>query len=176
MSYAHVSVPKSGYNPGRVMAKDPNIVLFRWDDVASVPVRDANGVLIAGDLTLESDANGIKIYATPTTIKVTEETVGDPDKKGFIHNLEFEHPGDELAYEEWAENNVNTNLGAIVKQLDTGEMKLLGTQGSPLQFTAELQDTNEHVTNIIKLSSLLPSPKIARYEGVLPDFDSASGA
>lgn len=174
--YSHISVPKAGYNPGRVKPKDPNITLFRWDDVDGDVTRDEKGIVVAGPIIFLAGTNAIKIYATPTTIQVTEETVGDPDKKGFVQHLEFEHPGDNLVFEEWCENNVNANLGAIVKQLDTGEQKLLGTKGSPLQFTSEMQDTNEHITNMIKLASLLPGPKIAKYTGGDLALDQSSGA
>lgn len=170
MPYTHIVVPKGGYNPGRVKPKDPNIILFRWDDVEGDVARDDVGVTVAGDIVFKTGQNAITIYATPTTIKASEETTGDPDKKGFISHLEFEHPGDNLTFDEWCENNVNANLGAVIKQLDTGEKKLLGTKGSPLQFNVEMEDSSEHVTNVIKLASLLAGPKMAHYTGADPSI------
>ena len=103
MTYVPVSVPKTGVNPGRPKGKDPNIIIVRTDDVMNYPTRDANGVKnTAGqNLTIKPGASAIAIYATPSTIKRFDAIEGDPDAKGWIQNLEFEHPGDEVGFDEW---------------------------------------------------------------------------
>src|SRR5699024_4856437 len=100
--YTPVSVPKSGANPGRPKGKSPNIMIIRCQDIAHFPVRDDKGVKSAEgeDLTLKEGANYIEIYATPSSIKRMDTGEGDADAKGWISNLEFEHPGDELVFEE----------------------------------------------------------------------------
>lgn len=171
------SVPKTGSNPGRPRGKNSQIVIFKWDDVLTMPERDANGVKIAGNLVLNANAHAIEIYATPSTIKITQNNEGDPDAKGFIQQLVFEHPGDELALMEFLENNVNENLGVIVREKAGSTFsKLLGTPVEPLQFDVESQDDNEALKNTITLKSVMRGPVIAHYFGTMPAIDSGSGS
>jgi hypothetical protein len=176
MSYSLVSVLKANANAGRPVSFNNNIILFKWDDVPVDPTRDASGVLITGDLTLDAGAVAIEMYATPKTIKAFDTSEGDPDKKGYIQHLEFEHPGDELAYAEFAENAINENWGAIVRVCDGSRTRLLGTKCCPLQFTHEQQSDSEAVTNVVKFASMLRGPKIAHYTGEIPVLDSDSGS
>lgn len=176
MSYSFVSVLKTNTNAGRPLAYNSNVILFKWDDVVTDPVRDESGVLITGDLEMVAGATAIELYATPKSLKVYDVSEGDPDKKGFIQHLEFEHPGDELAYNEFAENAINDNWGAIVRVCDGSKTRLLGTKCCPLQFTHEHQGDSEAVTNMVKFESILRGPKIAHYTGVIPTLDSDSGS
>lgn len=178
MAYILASVPKTGANPGRPRGKNSKIIVFKWDDVLTMPDRDANGVKIANDLVLRAGAQAMYIYATPSTIKINQTNEGDPDAKGFIQSLVFEHPGDELALEEFLENNVNENLGVIVREkASAAYSKLFGTPVEPLQFDVEGQDDNEALKNTITLKSVMRGPRIAHYFGALPSVDgSGSGA
>jgi hypothetical protein len=176
MSFTMVSVLKENKNAGRPVGFRDRVILFKWDDVLTEPERDANGVQIEGDLALADGATAIEMYVTPETLKVYDTSEGDPDKKGFLQHLEFEHPGDELAYAEFAENAINENFGAIVRTCDGSSTRLLGTKCCPLQFSHEGQNDNEAVTNMVNFASLRRGPKIAHYDGAIPELDSdASG-
>jgi len=179
MAFSKVSVLKSttNMNPGRPTSFKTKVILFEWDDVLTVPARDANGILIATDLVMKPGYPAIEMYVTPKTLKAYDTSEGDPDKKGYIQHLEFEHPGDELAYAEFAENMINRNLGAIIQKCDGSDKRLLGTPCCPLQFQHEGQNDSEAVTNMVKFESLLRGPKVAHYNGALPTLDSdASGS
>ena len=177
MTYVKASVLKTNNNAGRPLSFMDRVVLFDWNDVLTVPARDANGILVSGNLVMKPGAPAIEMYVTPKTLKVYDTSEGDPDKKGFIQHLEFEHPGDELAYAEFAENAINVNFGAIVRRCDGSNSRLLGTPCCPLQFQHEGQNDSEAVTNMVKFESLLRGPKIAHYAGTIPDIDSdASGS
>lgn len=171
MGYTMVSVLKKNKNAGRPVGFYDRVILFRWDDVTADPSRDDKGVKISGDLSLVPGANAIEMYVTPETLKVYDTSEGEADKKGFIQHLEFEHPGDELEYAEFAENAINENFGAIVKTCDGSSTRLLGSKCCPLQFTHEGQNDNEAVTNAVSFASLRRGPKIAHYEGQLPVLD-----
>jgi hypothetical protein len=177
MAYTAVSVPKTGANPGRPQGKDPNIILFRTDDVLNFPTRDENGVKSAAgqNLTFKAGKSAIAVYATPSTIKRYDTGEGDPDAKGWINNLEFEHPGDEIAFEEWKENNINENLGALSFRRGFTSVKLHGTIEEPLQFTVEEQDDKEGLKSTVKLASLMRGPKSMVYLGEKPRLDTDSG-
>jgi len=177
MSYTMVNVLKTNMNAGRPVSFKDRIILFKWDDVEVVPERDASGVLIpalidgsANDLEMKAGKTAIQMYVTPKSLKVYDTSEGDPDKKGFIQHLEFEHPGNELAYDEFAENAINANFGAIVETCDGSKTRFLGTPCCPLQFTHEGQNDSEAVTNMVKFESLLRGPKIAHYEAALPEI------
>lgn len=177
MSFVKVSVLKTNDNAGRPVAQKDRIILFEWDDVLTVPERDASGVLIAGDLVMKPGCYAIEIYATPKTMKAWDVSSGDPDKKGFIHHLEFEHPGDELTYAEFAENWLNKNVGSITQKWDGTRKRMLGSKGCPMQFQHEGKNDSEAVTNMVKFESFFPDSKIAHYEGEDPVLDTAgSGA
>lgn len=178
--YTPVSVPKSGANPGRPKGKDENIIIVRTADVLNFPTRDANGVKsTAGqNLTLKANAKAIAIYATPSTIKRFDAGEGDPDAKGWIQNLEFEHPGDEIALQEFLENNINENLVAFSSRRAWTDVKLHGTPDEPLQFDVDEQDDKDGLKSTIKLKSVMRGPKSMVYLGTKPvlDTDSAGGA
>lgn len=173
MAYSMVSVRKTTSNQGRPVSFDNYIVLFKWDDVLTSPDRDDKGVLITGDLVMEPGKTAIEIYAIPKTVKVYDTSEGDPDKKGFIQHLEFEHPGDSQAYAEFAENAINENFGAIVQTCDGNSTRLLGSSCCPLQFIHEGQNDSEAVTNMVKFESMYRGPKIAHYSGAIPELDSS---
>jgi len=176
MSFVKVSVLKKTDNAGRPVAQKDRIVLFAWDDVETTPARDANGVMIAGDLVMKSGKTAIEIYSTPKTMKAWDVSSGDPDKKGFVHHLEFEHPGDEIEYAEFAENWLNVNCGAIVQKWDGTRKRMLGSPGCPMQFQHEGKNDSEAVTNMVKFESFFPDSKIAHYEGDIPTLYQSSGA
>ena len=177
LAYVLASVPKVGSNPGRPKGKNSQIIIFKWSDVSSNPERDANGIKIAGDLALNVGATAITIYATPSTIKITQSQEGDDDARGFIQQLAFDTPGDSLILEEFLENNPNENLGAIVRYANAEYSKLLGTLYEPLQFEAEGQDDNDALKTTVTLKSVMRGPRIAHYFGAIPTLDgSGSGA
>jgi hypothetical protein len=178
MTYVPVSVPKTGNNPGRPKGKDPNIIIVRTDDILNFPTRDANGVKSAEGqhLTLKSGANAIAIYATPSTIKRFDTIEGDPDGKGWLQNLVYEHPGDEVGFEEWKENNVNINLVALSFRRGFKNVKLHGTIEEPIQFEVEEQDDSEALRSTVTMKSVMRGPKSMVYIGDKPQLDTDSGS
>jgi hypothetical protein len=177
MAYTAVSVPKTGANPGRPKGKDENIIICRTSEIDNFPARDDNGVQsVAEDhLTLLSGKNAIAIYATPSTIKRYDTPEGDPDAKGWLQALEFEHPGDEVGMQEFLENNINENLVAFSARRGWTSVKLHGTTEEPLQFEVEEQDDNEALKTTIKLKSVMRGPKSMLYLGNKPALDTDSG-
>lgn len=174
MSYTPVSVPKTGVNPGRPRGKDPNIIIVRTDDIDNFPLRDENGVKSAPseNLTLKAGHSAIAIYATPSTIKRFDEIEGPPDGKGWIQNLEFEHPGDEIGFDEWKENNVNINLVALTFRRGFTNVKLHGTIEEPIQFEVEEKDDTEGLLSTITMKSVMRGPKSMVYVGAKPVLDT----
>ena len=178
MTYVAVSVPKTGSNPGRPQGKDPNIIIFRMDDVLNFPTRDANGIKSEADqhLTFKPGFSAIAVYATPSTIKRFDTGEGPADAKGWIQNVVFEHPGDETEFEEWKENNINENLGVCTFRRGFLKARIHGTVEEPLQFEVEEQDDNDALKSTVTLKSLMRGPKSMVYLGNKPALDTDSGS
>jgi hypothetical protein len=169
-----VSVTKSTIkngNPGRPNPKSPYIIIFKSEDLDEKPVKSADGITVASDLVFKAGKKAIEIYATPSTIKVNDKSSGDPDKKGFIQTLEFEHPGSSTEYAAFVNNNVNENLMAIVVYPDLAYDKLLGWPGNPLQLNHEGKDDEKEDSNTLKLESLFAGDKLLHYTGEFPTTD-----
>ena len=163
-------------NPGRPNPKSQYIILFKTDDLDTKPVKAADGVSVSTTLAFKAGTKAIEIYATPVTIKVGDKSSGDPDKKGFIHSIEFEHPGSSVEYSQFMNDNVNMNLMAIVVYPDLAFDKLAGWPGNPLQLNHEQKDDEKEDTNVVKLESLFAGDKMLHYTGTLPATDLGSGA
>lgn len=152
--YAFISVPRKSNNAGRATGKKGYIVLFRWDDVATF-TKDAKGVRVTAFSFAESK-KPIAVYTTQSTINIYDTAEGDPDARGFIHHVDFEHPGSEVEFKEFLNNNVNENLGAIVINCAGDDCKIAGTPCTPLSIsTAEGQDNNEANKTTINMASTL---------------------
>lgn len=152
--YAFISVPRKSNNAGRATGKKNYIYLFRWDDVKTF-TKDEKGVRVTA-FALQADKKPIGVYATQSTINIFDTAEGDPDARGFIHHVDFEHPGSEVEFKEFLNNNVNENLGAIVINCAGEDCKIAGTPCTPLSIsTAEGQDNNEANKTTINLASTL---------------------
>lgn len=176
MAFVKVSVLKKVDNAGRPVSFRNRVILMEDSDILTFPARDDKGVLIAADIVLKPGRTAMEMYVTPKTLKVYNTPEGDPDKKGYVQHLEFEHPGDELEYNEFAENCINRNFVAIVQRFDGTKARIVGSPGCWLQFSDEGQNDSEAVTNVVKFESLLRGPRIAHYTGAMPAVDAASGA
>ncbi len=165
MSYTKVSVAKPGSNMGVGGNKRDSIILFDIDDVKTWPARDANGIVIDGNIEFNDGAYMITLYATQHTIKGNAKTEGDPDNKGVMQTLEFEHPGDEQAILEFRTNWMNRNIGAIVQRCSTTRKNLYGNPCAPLQMQYDATDDKDVNKSVITLASAQKGPDIAIYNG-----------
>ena len=174
VGYSPVSIPKKN-NGGRTKPKMANIIIGRLRGVKKFPDVDAKGINIVGDIVLDEGEKAINLEVTASTIAVTQASEGDPDNKGVKQKLEFSRPGsDDIAFEEFAENNVNEDLFAILQYQGSPVKKVLGYPGNPLQFMIESTDNNEGDTNKVTLESVLRGRRIAFDEGVLPAIEGVT--
>jgi hypothetical protein len=154
-TYAFATVPKKESNAGRPKGKKQFIVIFRWPDIATY-TRDEKGVRVTG-FTFKAGKKPIAVYATGSTIHAYHTSEGDDDARGFIHKVDFEHPGTEIEITEFSNNNINEDLGAIV--IDCGasvDAKIAGEPGTPLKMVkADSQDNKDADKTTINLASVL---------------------
>ncbi|KAA6342248.1 hypothetical protein EZS27_009978 [termite gut metagenome] len=152
--YELVSVPKSSANAGRATGKKAYIVFFKWDDIIEY-ARDDGGVRVTA-FAFASGKKPIAVYGTNSTIKIYDTAEGDDDARGYIHHVEFDHPGTDIGIEEFVNNNINENLGAIALECADTDCKIAGTPCQPLKMIkADSQDDKEAKKIVLNLATTL---------------------
>lgn len=167
MAYTKVDVVKPGSNLGVGGNKKAEIVIFDMDDVLTFPGRDANGVVTAGNIVFKPGAYMIKVYATQNTIEAGHKGEGDTDKKGYIQNVKFEHPGDTVAILEFDANWLNRNVGILIQRCADTRKTLFGTPCAPLQMVTEHKDTKDTNTTEFTFASAQKGPIESDYQGTM---------
>jgi hypothetical protein len=190
MTFIKVSIPKSaGGGAGTPKGKDPNVIIFLMRDVAKTgavysgwPTTDTNGVKSTSNLALVDGAEAFAVYITPSTINRFNTSEGDADKMGWLQNFVGEHPGEELPFAEFLQNNLNEDFGII--SLECGDSlgtRLIGTPCAPLKLKSEGQDNNEGVMSTLTFASAQRGKFVMmHYRGTLPtlaaNYDEGSGS
>lgn len=171
-AYSMISVPRKNNNAGRASGKKSYIVIFRWDDVKTF-TKDEKGVKVTA-FEFQEEKKPVAVYATDSTINIYHTAEGDDDARGFIHHVDFDHPGSEVEWDEFVNNNVNENLGAIVINCSGDDCKIAGTPCTPLKMsTAEGQDNNEANKTTINLASSLRGDTLGRIaKSLIPVTDN----
>lgn len=174
MSYTPVSVPKTP-NAGLTKPK-VHVYIGRLKDVASFPEPGVDGVTISSALTMSGSTGVMEIQCTPSTIKITQPTEGDPDNKGVKPRIEFSRPGNQdAAFESFLENNVNEDLFVII-EYQNGTKKIAGYPGNPMLLASESNDDNEQDTNMVSLEAALRGRRMCLYTGDVPAVLAAEGS
>lgn len=144
--YVNVSVPKNSDGAGAATIKDPTVILIDVNDIDSEPTREVGNTEVVGDITLKKDAKAVGIYATPSSISITEESNGEVDSRTCTQGVEYTHPGDSVAIANHAEANMNRGIIALVKECDgsaAGRVRLIGSKCNPLYLAAEYTNSSE---------------------------------
>lgn len=172
--YSFVSVPKSSGNAGRPKGKKKYVVVFRWADVKEYE-RDAKGVRVT-KFSLQEGKKPVAVYMTQSTCNIYHTSEGEDDARGFIHHLDYEHPGTSVEHDEFVNNNINEELGAIVLGCDGEDAKIAGTPCTPLYITkADSQDSKDGDKNTINMASSLRGATIGRIaKSLIPATDNES--
>lgn len=159
--YVMVSVGRPAKpNAGTGGNKKDKIIIFNWDEIQSGLQRDAKGVLIPGPVVFKAGKYGVTIYATPDTIVGTHTHEGERDNTGWVHQVAGTHPGDEVAFLEFVQNNVNKPLGVLIQKCDSSIKKVYGSPCAPLMLQVTGTDdnavNNQAMTFVAAKSGYLP--------------------
>ena len=171
-AYSMISVPRKNNNAGRASGKKSYVYIFRWDDIKTFS-KDEKGVKVTA-FEFQEGKKPVAVYATNSTINIYHTAEGDDDARGFIHHVDFDHPGSEVEWDEFVNNNVNENLGAIVINCSGDDCKIAGTPCTPLKMsTAEGQDNNEANKTTVNLASSLRGDTIGHIaKSLIPATDN----
>lgn len=171
-AYSMISVPRKNNNAGRASGKKSYIIIFRWADIKTFS-KDEKGVKVTA-FEFQEGKKPVAVYATDSTINIYHTAEGDDDARGFIHHVDFDHPGSEVEWDEFVNNNVNENLGAIVINCSGDDCKIAGTPCTPLKMsTAEGQDNNEANKTTVNLASSLRGDTLGRIaKSLIPATDN----
>lgn len=172
MTYVKVSIPKNSEGAGAATIKMPTVILIDVADVASEPARTLGSPNISGDITLETGAKAVGIYATPSSIEITRESSGDVDARSTIKGVAYDHPGDSDAIEGHLEAFLNKGVIALVTECDgsaNGRVRLVGSVCNPLYLEPEYTNTNEATRNhFVWKQAQGDKFGVATYAGALP--------
>jgi hypothetical protein len=176
------SVNKTYLGSAAPNPKDPNLLIFRVDDVKTFPARDANGIRSVSDLILNENAKGIGIYCTP----ITRADAGDGEypSRGFIATITGTAPGDRLALNEIVQNLSNEDVVIITKGCESDlDTRFHGSKCAPLSLSVEETDSNEGTSKVFTFTQVIRYKyKSMHYSGAIPaieeyaasDYDSAA--
>lgn len=135
MSYEFVNIPKSAVpGSGAAKPKDPNVAIFRREDIAVWPIRDSKGVLSIGDFVMVEGKAPIYIYMTGVNQQPTYETEGEVDAEQIMQKFVATHPGDELEAHEFFQNNLGADLIIVYGSCADDSKRIYGTKCSPLRL------------------------------------------
>lgn len=153
-TYSMVSVPRGSNNQGKPEGKKNIIILFDFDKVGTY-TRDAKDVTVTA-FSMAQSVTPIGIFVDENTIDAGDAAEGDNYARGFLHHVNFQHPGTDLAFAEFKAANINANLGAIIVKCDptVTTAKIYGTPCAPLKMKkADEVDTNEAHRNEVELQT-----------------------
>jgi hypothetical protein len=175
MAYVKTSVDKPGLNKGAGGDKLEKIIIFDMDDLLvanTFPARDSKGIVIAGNIAFKPATYMITVYATSSSVKVSSNSEGEQDAEGFVHDISFDHPGNEMAIREFRQNWLSKNVGIIVQHCSSTKKDLLGTPCSPLRGSVKFEDDKDKTKTTFTFKSALKCPyDIADYQGTVA-FDT----
>jgi len=133
--YEFINVPKSTTpGSGAAKPKDPNVAIFRREDIAVWPLRDSKGVRSIGDFVMVAGKTPIYIYMTGVNQQPTYETEGEVDAEQVMQKFVATHPGDELEAHEFFQNNLGQDLIVVYGSCADDTKRIYGTKCSPLRL------------------------------------------
>ncbi len=182
--YVKVSVPKNSDGAGAATIKSPTVILVDVADISAEPTREVGNTELTGDLTLAEGAKAVGIYATPSSINITEESNGEVDARSCIKGVEYTHPGDSVAIANHAEAFMNTGVVALVTECDgssKGRVRIVGSKCNPLYLSPEYTNSNEGTSRkFVWKQNQGDKFVVGTYSGATPalavDASSESGA
>ena len=167
------SVNKAYLGDASPTPKDPNLYVFRVDDVKTFPTRDSNGIKSTDNLVLNDNAKGIGIYINPSTMSRVDAPDGEYPSVGYICTVAGTAPGDALMLNEIVQALTNKDLILITKGCESdAATRLHGAKCAPLSLSVEETDSNEATEKVLTFTQTNRYRyKSIHYGGTIPDLE-----
>ena len=165
-TYVPISVLKGSVINQAGANKSDKITIIDADEILTWPTRDIASALYDGNFVMQPGKYMVQLYMTASSIKVGYDTEGDPDRKGFVHTIEGEHPGKSREIRAFLQYFTNKNLIIIYEECSTGKMTVLGTKCAPMQLVPKGEDDKDKTLNTLVFKSIVKAPVLmGDYEG-----------
>jgi hypothetical protein len=167
--YIAKSVAKPvGISPGSASPKKPNVTIFDFDDVAYMPPRDSNGIVVYSNIIMKPLKSMHQVYMTRSKTSAPYESDGEEDSMNIKQSFEGQHPGNKKEIREFIQNWIGRNVGIIHETCD-GSKDMVGTLCAPLQLKPSGQDNNDGRFHMLKFEAFATSQFLpAIYNGGIP--------
>jgi hypothetical protein len=178
MSGYRKSVPKPQRGSGTAKAKKGNLTVIYTDDILTEPSRDSNGVKMIGNFVLVASAVMHSLYAVPSSQKFTQEIDGEEDMEGFVKKLEAIHPADDLAINEFVQNNIGVGVVIIFGDgCGDASGRVLGSKCNPMKLKGSSENSNEGRKNTLMYEQSVKDDKVAGfYDGEITLAENSTAA
>lgn len=148
MTYVRKNVNKSAVpGAGAATPKDPNVAIFKAQDIISMPVRNGAGVLAEGTFIMKPGFAPIYIYMTGVNQNFGYETEGEVDKEQILQSFVGQHPGDTLDVHEFVQNHLGEDLIIVIGSCNDQYKRILGSKCAPLRLKNNFTSNNEGNTS-----------------------------
>ncbi|WP_304953041.1 hypothetical protein [uncultured Alistipes sp.] len=175
MAYVKKALGRPDGGAGNPSPKNPTILLCEVEDVESFPTREIGKTVYTDGFKLKEGRKLQPIYATPSSIEITQAAEGDADARGYKKGVKFEHPGVSTDIEDFVEYAANRNFIAVVRSCDGGPARVIGSLCNPLSLKSETTDNKDGAKNAITLEEgLRDAFRVMNYTGDLPDILGAT--
>ncbi len=176
--YTQVSIPKNGDGAGVPIPKNPTIIVIDVNDIVTEPTRKVGDVSMVGEYELKEGAKAIGVYATPSTIEITEENSGDPDARGFMVGVTFEHPGNTKEIKNFTERYANRGVVILTRECNgDARIEAHGDKCNPLFLTTTRTATKDANKRQFVFKQEMNSPYVSGdYTGTLPELAAEPAA
>lgn len=169
MTYIKQSVPRAAGSPGIGIQSRDSLTVIDIDDILYCPPRDGNGVKVPEDIIMRPNRYAVSVYMTPGTVEVTSAAEGETDQIGFLPQVKFNHPGNELPVREFKANWLNKKCIVIVRYCSGKPADIIGSICNPCKMTPSYTGNNDGNTNEITFQQISKGDDIGIYAGTIPE-------
>lgn len=144
MAYIRHSVTRPAGDPGKGYAVHDELVLLPVEDIIQFPERDADGVTLSGNIVM-CTVDPIRLYITPGTVEIADNSEGDTDAVGFATSVKGSHPGNSAEVREFKEKCKGRGFVVLLYHCDGSPADIVGTPCNPCIMTPTYtanKDTN----------------------------------
>ncbi|QCW20051.1 hypothetical protein [Flavobacterium psychrophilum] len=177
MNMFRKSVPKPAPGAGAPKGKDQYVTIAYVADLVkeAFPRPDENGVLLQGNIIFKPGARFEKIYETDESQKASHKFEGDADAGGFLKSFVGTHPGDELAINEFVQNNIEEPVILLYPiDCNTGLRKVVGLPCNPMYLKAEFEDSKDGAKHTLTYEQRRRDRHVAKfYSGEITYLENA---